>query len=79
MKKTIFAQAREIVQKNKIEFKGSGNDREFYEVATVPIQLIHNKLGFTFRCTCKFHSIKESGDGAMCSYISSLITYLVQK
>lgn len=73
-KKTIWDEARGVISKGKIELEGYGNGREFYDVAGVKIQIVHERAGKTFRCTCKHHSLHDNG--SVCTYVAALISYL---
>lgn len=74
MKKTTWDEARGVISKGKILHEGYGNDREFFDVAGVKIQLMHTRSGKMFRCTCKHHSLHDNG--SVCTYVAALISYL---
>ena len=84
MKPSIWDKARELLEKKKIRLIGSGNDREFFDVGEdVHIQLINDKKGEYFSCTCKHCSIHNSVRAVqkespyLCSYTIALNAYLM--
>ena len=75
MKYSVFEDGRDILTEGKIELKGSGNNREFWDVASHSVELRREKVGTTFRCTCQHHSIHDND--SICSFKAALIAYLV--
>lgn len=79
MKPTIWEKARKLLEQKKIKFIGFGNDREFYEVGDVQVELMFDPKGSYLVCSdsCKFHGIFGGKDKGMCCYRLALIAYLV--
>lgn len=74
----ILKEARKILLKDKIELKGSGNDRLFFDVASVSVIVSNSNYGYRFDCCCKHCSI-HSVNGPFCSYQLAVIGYLINK
>lgn len=75
---TIYDEAREIITKGKIKFKGEGNDREFWEVTNHTIEVRTDRSGQKFLCDCKHCSIYY-GFEPFCCFKAALISYFVLK
>jgi len=75
-RKSIWKEAYKLYLENKIEFKGSGNDREFWDVAGHGIELRGEKSGQKILCNCKNCTI-FAGFNPFCSFRAALITHLV--
>jgi len=75
---TIYDDARKIIQAGKIEFKGYGNEREFWDIAGNNVEVRSESSGQKFSCCCKHCSIFK-GNNPFCSFQVALISYLVLK
>jgi len=78
MKKTIFEKAEEIIRLDKIEHTGSGNDREFYKVAGVLVELRQFQWGPELHCSCRScrHCSINSVHKPLCCFKTALIKWL---
>ena len=78
VKKTIFHYARDMLSEEEIKLDGYGNEREFWIVGGNRMEVVHDKQGYDFRCTCQHCSI-YSAFNPFCSFKAALIAHLVLK
>ena len=71
-----YLEAKKIVLSDQIELTGSGNDRDFWDIAGTKIERSQTSGGESFLCTCKHCSI-HGDKQTFCTTKIALIYYLV--
>ena len=75
-KTNLFKEAKKILQTDKIEQTGEGNNRTFYTVAETGIEMHRQKEGTFLKCTCMHHSIYDND--SICVYKLALIGHFMK-
>jgi hypothetical protein len=71
----IIKEAKKIISSDKVNLTSYGNNREFYVVADVKIELRLGKPAPFIICTCKNCSVHADKE-LLCSYKIALLVYL---
>lgn len=78
MKQTIWEKAVKLLYEGKFEFTGEGNNRIFYKINNIMMEIRINPSGWQFLCTCKNCSIHADKD-SFCKYKAAMIGYFLRK